>query len=137
MIKTYSHSIRIKSAYILKFQITLLEKRRKRKDRFYFKDLAEWNNKKKQTTFSLSTQSTCYCCQNLFEPSFFFLYSYRPKVMVSVFTNPLSTERKEPASRPYEFIIIDTRNKLNHVTESHCQKSYYIDTLKAMISFLN
>ncbi len=55
--------------------------------------------------------------------------------MVSVFTNPLSTERKEPASRRYEFIIIDTRNKLNHVTESPCKKNYYIDTLKAMISF--
>jgi hypothetical protein len=57
--------------------------------------------------------------------------------MVSVFTNPLSTERKEPASRRYEFIIIDTRNKLNHVTESHCKKNCYIDTLKAMISFFS
>ena len=57
--------------------------------------------------------------------------------MVSVFTNPLSTKRKEPARCRYEFIIIDTRNKLNHVTESHCQKSFFStkDTLQAMISF--
>lgn len=47
--------------------------------------LLEWN--KKQTTFSLSTQSTCYACQNLFGPLFLSLSR-------SVFSPFILTDRK-------------------------------------------